>query len=187
MYIDTANNNRIDANLLSQNFIGMQFHTSNENVIKNNNFIGNVNDSQAIDSKNNEIQGNYWDLSLKLDQKGKGTSIIPYTSDPYFLSLTTYTPEFQLFFHSPGMIVLQKLLKNQEETLLRDESPRMTPTENIKPYDSTNGTLLWIVSVAMIFVSSPIFSNRKETTCIGIILIVYRFHDVFIDRFWLWQ
>lgn len=156
IFVDHANGNFIEENLWSENFIGMQFNQSHENTVRLNSFIGNVNDSQAVGSQDNDIAQNYWDQSLKLDQKGNGTSIIPYASDPYFLSLSSYTPEYQIFFHSPGMIVLQKLMKSEEETLLRDEKPTMTPYEGMEQKGNDN-TVLWILSFTMIIISSLFF------------------------------
>nr|WP_295972156.1 NosD domain-containing protein [uncultured Bacillus sp.] len=149
IFVDLADGNFIEENLCTENFVGMQFNNSHDNMVQNNSFIGNVNDSQAVGSQDNNIQKNYWDLSLKLDQAGDGISMIPYASDPYFLTLSNYIPEYQIFFHSPGMMVLQKLMKNQEETLLRDERPRMSPFEEPDNVESSH-TMLWILSFAMI-------------------------------------
>lgn len=156
IFVDHANGNVIEENRWSENFIGMQFNQSHENTVRNNSFIGNVNDSQAINSQDNTIAQNYWDQSLKLDQEGNGISIIPYASDPYFLALSSYNPEYQIFFHSPGMMVLQKLMKSDEELLLRDETPRMTAYEELGS-DGNSNSILWLVSFIMIFSSLFIF------------------------------
>jgi len=156
LFLDTSNQNLIENNVVTQNFIGMQLREFHENVIRDNSMIGNVYDSQAINSQDNQIQGNYWDSSLKLDTAGNGTSIIPSTSDPYFLTITNSTPEFQLFFHAPGMLVLQKLLKSHDEALLRDDTPRMTAAKEIERV-SHSPYPLWLVSLAMIFGSLVYF------------------------------
>ena len=156
IFVDHANENMIEENLWSENFIGMQLNRSYGNVVQNNSFIGNVNDSQAVNSQDNTIQNNYWDLSLKLDGEGNGKSMIPYASDPYFLALSSYNPEYQIFFHSPGMMVLQKLMKSDENTLLRDESPRMTPYEEFENKGSSS-SILWVISVTMIIISLLFF------------------------------
>lgn len=152
LFLDTSNQNLIENNLVAQNFIGMQLREFHENVLKDNSMVGNVYDSQAVNSRDNQIYENYWDSSMKLDTAGNGTSAIPYTSDPYFLTITNSTPEFQLFFHSPGMLVLQKLLKSQEETLLRDDSPRMESAIEVEQETLPNG-ILWLVSQSMLFTS----------------------------------
>ncbi len=156
IFIDQANGNVIEENLWSENFIGMQLNQSNGNIVRNNSFIGNVNDSQAVASEDNTIEKNYWDLSLKLDGEGNGTSMIPYTSDPYFLALSGYNPEYQIFFHSPGMILLQKLMKSEEKTLLRDEVPRMTPFAKLENGENSS-SMLWVIGTAMIIISLLFF------------------------------
>ncbi|MBB6447336.1 right-handed parallel beta-helix repeat-containing protein [Bacillus benzoevorans] len=161
IFVDHANGNFIEQNLWSENFIGMQMNQSHENTVRHNSFIGNVNDSQAVNSKGNTIEQNYWDQSLKLDQEGNGISIIPFASDPYFLALSSYNPEYQLFFHSPGMIVLQKLMKSDEKALLRDESPRMTPYVGIEQEENAD-TLLWILSFTMIMVGALFFIRGRR-------------------------
>lgn len=156
IFVDHANENSIEENLWSENFIGMQLNRSFRNVVQNNSFIGNVNDSQAVNSQDNIIQNNYWDLSLKLDGEGSGKSMIPYASDPYFLALSSYNPEYQIFFHSPGMMVLQKLMKSDEKTLLLDESPRMTSYKELENGGSSS-SMLWGISIAMIIISLLFF------------------------------
>lgn len=154
--IDHSYDNLLEENLWADNFIGMQMNRSYQNVIRNNNFIGNVNDSQAVNSEDNTVERNFWDLSLKLDVDGSGASIIPHTSDPYFLALSSYNPEYQIFFHSPGMLVLQKLMKSDEKTLLRDERPRMAPAGRIDSGEGANG-MLWGLGFMMVFSSLLIF------------------------------
>lgn len=162
MFMDHANQNLVDHNLFSQNFIGIQLRESHQNSLENNNLIGNVHDSQAIKSQDNYIKQNYWDLSLKLDNKGDGISRIPYKSDPYFLLLTSQTPEFQIFFHSPGMLVLQTLLKSEESALLIDEYPRMVPTMEQDQVISSEG-INWLVAMGMLSISSIFFlKGRKQ-------------------------
>ncbi|WP_084786868.1 right-handed parallel beta-helix repeat-containing protein [Bacillus tuaregi] len=152
LFLDTSNQNLLENNLVAQNFIGMQLREFHENEIRDNSMIGNVYDSQAVNSQDNHIYENYWDSSMKLDAEGNGVSMIPYTSDPYFLSITNSAPEFQLFFHAPGMLVLQKLLKSQEEALLRDDSPKMTATKALEP-EAVSVGWLWLVSLTMLLVS----------------------------------
>ena len=52
--------------------------------IEGNTFVGNVNDAQAIESSNNEINRNYWDAASKVDVDGNGKSEIVFTADPVF-------------------------------------------------------------------------------------------------------
>ena len=56
-----------------------------------------------------------------------GYSELAFEADPYFLSLTDEVPEYQLFFQSPGMLILQKMLKSTSGELLMDTNPLMKP------------------------------------------------------------
>lgn len=156
IFADNSQQNVIENNQLSQNFIGMQMREFHNNDLVHNSLIGNVYDSQAMKSEDNQMKENFWDSSLKLDINGNGMSVIPYISDPYFLSLTSKIPEYQLFFHSPGMLVLQKLLKSEEGILLKDASPRMEPMEALKTNKLANRFLLFI-GLFMVLISSSFF------------------------------
>jgi len=126
IFAENASNNLILSNEVRGNFIGIQFKEANGNIVSNNTFISNVNEAQALSSSDNEVKRNYWDASLKLDADGSGYSDIPYKTNPFFLSLTKDIPEYQLFFHSPGMVVLQKLWKSPDNEAMTDDSPLMT-------------------------------------------------------------
>ena len=128
IYIEEAENNTIDSNKIMDNFMGVQFQKATGNRIVSNTFVGNVNDAQAIASSNNEVDGNYWDAASKVDVDGNGESEIIFTADPYFLTLTTDVPEYQLFFQAPGLILLQNMLKSPPEQLLTDSAPLMDMT-----------------------------------------------------------
>lgn len=156
IYIETSENNRMEFNKVMNNFIGVQFKKANDNQLIKNTFIGNVNEAQAIASSNNRIDHNYWDASAKLDMKGNGESIIPYTADPYFLTLTADIPEFQLFFQAPGVTLLQKMLKSPASQVLTDETPLMKPTVAVKKEQSSS-VGLWFMSVIMILLSISIY------------------------------
>ena len=138
------------------NFIGVQFKKANDNQLTRNTFIGNVNEAQAIESANNRIHHNYWDASAKLDMKGNGESTIPFTADPYFLTLTEDVPEFQLFFQAPGVILLQKMLKSPADQVLTDETPLMETTMDVEKEQSSN-VALWLMSMIMIVVSISLY------------------------------
>ena len=127
IYVEKAKHNRIMNNSISNNFIGIQFKDASANEFTQNVMIGNVNESQATQSRENNIYKNYWDASLKVDTDGSGTSNIPYKADAYFLLLTKDTPEYQLFFQSPGMRILQSFIKIPDQSLLIDKEPSMKP------------------------------------------------------------
>lgn len=156
IYIETSENNQIEYNQVKNNFIGVQFKKANDNQLINNTFVGNVNEAQAIESNNNRIDHNYWDASAKLDMKGNGKSIIPFTADPYFLTLTADVPEFQLFFQAPGVTLLQKMLKSPANQVLTDATPLMEPTVEVEKEQSSYAAL-WSMSLLMIVASISLY------------------------------
>ncbi|MFC0296788.1 right-handed parallel beta-helix repeat-containing protein [Geobacillus jurassicus] len=150
IYVEQARHNELTENDVSHNFIGMQWNESSNNRVSDNSFIGNVYDAQAIRSPDNTIVRNYWDAATKLDVTGKGVSAIPYRADPFFLALTVDVPEYQLFFQSPGMIVLQKLLRSPDEQVLTDDAPLMEQPTARKDRPSRSASLLYVMSAVMI-------------------------------------
>lgn len=161
IYIEEAERNQIDNNTIMDNFVGIQFEDANGNTAERNIFVGNVNNAQAIESANNQINGNYWDAASKVDVTGNGVSKIPFIADPYFLTMTTNVPEYQLFFQSPGLILLQKMLKSPADQLLIDSTPLMDMTSEMENEISASYRL-WSMSIAMIIVSFSLFIYGRK-------------------------
>lgn len=162
IFVEEAEKNQFQQNQLKGNFIGVQFLKSQSNQLSGNTFTGNVNDAQAIESHHNSIEKNYWDSAQKLDIYGKGLSAIPYTADPFFLTLTADVPEYQIFFQAPGMVFLQKLLKSPKDALLIDNQPLMVmTTKQAEAANSSGG--IWMISAVMLIGSSILFwVGRKQ-------------------------
>ncbi|HDR3909065.1 right-handed parallel beta-helix repeat-containing protein [Bacillus toyonensis] len=158
IYVEKAKHNTIMSNSIFNNFIGLQFKDARENEFTQNVMIGNVNESQATQSRENNIYKNYWDASLKVDTDGSGISNIPYKADAYFLLLTQDIPEYQLFFQSPGMRILQSFIKIPDQSLLVDKESRMEPkgiTQKGEEVAFQSNVL--IVSVSMLLMGSILF------------------------------
>ena len=127
LFIEQANANEVRDNLFLSNYIAIQFLEAESNIIAGNDFRLNLNEAQAIKSSRNSVNRNYWDSAVKADVNGDGYSDLANEADPYFLSLTDEVPEYQLFFQSPGMLILQKMLKSTSGELLIDTNPLMKP------------------------------------------------------------
>ncbi|MDM5430979.1 right-handed parallel beta-helix repeat-containing protein [Bacillus mycoides] len=158
VYVEKANHNTIMGNSISNNFIGLQFKDASANEFTQNVMMGNVNESQATQSRENKIYKNYWDASLKVDTDGSGTSNIPYKADAYFILLTQDIPEYQLFFQSPGIRILQSFIKIPDQSLLLDKDPSMSPI--IVPQKSKGMGFqpnIFGVSVSMLLMGSILF------------------------------
>lgn len=163
IYLENAKESIIRKNKLLDNFIGIQFKKSAGNEVTHNTFVGNVNDAQAVSSKSNQVQENYWDAASKVDTDGDGKSNIPYEADPYFQTLTSDVPEYQLFFQSPGLILLKNMLKSPPGQLLADETPLMQTTRPVEKIQSS-GIVLWGISLTMMLASAAIYlTGRKRT------------------------
>ncbi|EJQ62093.1 parallel beta-helix [Bacillus cereus HuA2-4] len=158
VYVEKADHNTIIDNSISNNFIGLQFKDASANEFTQNVMMGNVNESQATQSRENNIYNNYWDASLKVDADGSGTSNIPYKADAYFLLLTQDIPEYQLFFQSPGMRILQSFIKIPDQSLLLDKEPSMRPKGvPQKGEGMAFQSNILIVSVSMLLMGSILF------------------------------
>ncbi|MBE7105447.1 hypothetical protein FT637_21165 [Bacillus cereus] len=158
IYVEKAKHNFIMSNAIFNNFIGLQFKDASANEFTQNVMIGNVNESQATQSRENNIYKNYWDASLKVDKDGLGTSNIPYKADAYFLLLTQDIPEYQLFFQSPGMRILQSFIKIPDQSLLLDKEPSMR-TKIVPQKGEGMGfqSNILVVSVSMLLMGSILF------------------------------
>jgi nitrous oxidase accessory protein len=166
MFIDDSSGNEITGNELISNFVAAQMTNISQNKLEDNTFLANVNHIQAFgggtDSDTNQIRHNYWDSALTLDTDGDGKSNLPYQADPYFLTLIRETPEYQLFFQHPGLILLQKMLKSPEGMIVTDVEPQMTQSNSKQPQSQPSSTT-WALSLIMILTSLfIIFYGRKQ-------------------------
>jgi nitrous oxidase accessory protein len=166
LFIENSASNQVQGNEITANFVGAQIMKASENAIENNRFIGNVNHIQAIGGNGNggdkQIRNNYWDSALKLDTDGDGKSNMPYRADPYFLTLIKETPEYQLFFQHPGLILLQKMLKSPEVMVVTDAAPKMDQSNRVQPQSQPSG-FTWVMSLVMVSTSLLIILfGRKQ-------------------------
>jgi len=163
IYMDESSENKLIQNQINDNFIGLQLNKIRNNVLEHNAFVGNVTEMQANSRDHNRICENYWEAAGKLDSDGDGLSNLPYRADPYFLNLISETPEYQLFFQHPGMVLLQKMLKSPEQVTITDESPLMYNrlTEISRKKDTEQAS--WTMSTGMIAASLLlIYVGRKK-------------------------
>lgn len=158
LYVEQSADNEIVENDIVQNFMGIQMLNSHDNHLYLNNFMSNVIQAQAEDSSNNRVHENYWDDHRGIDMSGTGRSSLPYRADPFFLTITTAVPSFQLFFDSPGMFVLQGLFKSDTKNWLTDESPLINPVS--PPADAAGGgdRAVWLASAFLLLVSAIPFA-----------------------------
>lgn len=72
IYMQQSSDNKLQQNLVLRNYIGVQFENAEGNRFERNGFIANVIEAQATGSRNNDMNGNYWDAFGGLDLTGTG-------------------------------------------------------------------------------------------------------------------
>ena len=126
--------NLIENNNILYNAEGLHFHAiSLNNDIKNNNFIGNmenvVNDSKKTKISKNVWDGNYWDDYEGFDRNKDGIGDTPYQAYAYADKMWLYNPSVKFFYGSPVIAIidfLAKLAPFSEPVLqLSDNNPRI--------------------------------------------------------------
>ncbi len=161
--IDNSSDNHFQQNSIKSNFIALQVNQSEKNKIEKNDFQGNIHQALAISSSHNQIKENFWDQPLRLDFTGDGRSDIPFHADPYFLSLTSQYPAYQLFFQSPGMTLLERLLKSPSSLLLTDQQPALS-VNNLEAQSVVSSPLsIWLFGLFLLTISClTLWTGRKK-------------------------
>ncbi len=139
LYIDRSpfepdTNNWIEGNNLLYNAEALHFHSLSENnIIKDNTIMGNiediVNDSRGSKTNENEILGNYWDNYAGFDKNGDNIGDTPHKVYQYADQLWVYNPDVKFFYGSPVISLLNFLAKlapfSKPLFLLEDEKPKV--------------------------------------------------------------
>lgn len=153
IFIEDTIDSSLSFNDLQRNYVGLQFKNASKNELLNNSLIANVVQGQADRSADNITNENYWGDHLGLDFSGDGFSDIPYTVDPFFLTLTDSYPPFQLLFQAPGMIFLEQLLHTPTEQWLVDKSPLMKEAVRADRTTKSDSTIVLIFSLFLLSIS----------------------------------
>lgn len=149
IYVELSSQIRIRENNIHHNFVALQLIGSEQQVIEDNNFIGNVtnvwNDGEALPV----VVNNYWDTFQGIDIDGDSFSELTYASSPFFMGLIQRKPSFQLFFGSNGIQFVEQLYQSDREQWLSDTAPRL---EAISLETAEQGTS----SLPMLLIWSPL-------------------------------
>jgi len=131
---DPGTHNWIIGNNILYNAEGLHFHSISENnIIKNNTIMGNiediVNDSRGSKTDKNDIVGNYWDKYEGFDVDGDNIGDTPHKVYQYADQLWVYNPDVKFFYASPVITLLNFLAKLAPFTkplfLMEDEKPKV--------------------------------------------------------------
>ena len=139
IYIDRSpfepdTKNWINKNKLLYNAEAMHFHSLSENnVIKENTILGNiediVNDSRGAKTNENEIVGNFWDNYEGFDRDGDNIGDTSHKVFQYADQLWMYNKDVKFFYGSPVISLLNFLSKlapfSQPVFLLEDKEPKL--------------------------------------------------------------
>ena len=139
IYIDRSpfepdTKNWIENNKILYNAEALHFHSLSENnVIKGNNILGNIedviNDSRGSKTDKNEIVNNYWDNYEGFDKNGDNIGDTPHKVFQYADQLWVYNPNVKFFYGSPVISLLNFLAKLAPFTepifLMSDDKPKL--------------------------------------------------------------
>ncbi|MCD1261429.1 right-handed parallel beta-helix repeat-containing protein [Paenibacillus athensensis] len=153
-YIEQSSDNLLVENVAAGNFIGMQMLRSDRNTFRSGSFIANVIQAQATESRNNALDGNYWDDFRGLDTDGDGYSNLGYEVDPFFLKLTERVEAYRLFFQAPGLPFLQQMFRADTANWLRDARPLMSPPTSGAPATAGGRSIYLVIAVVLLLGSS---------------------------------
>ena len=139
IYIDRSpfepdTKNWIEDNKILYNAEALHFHSlSEDNVIKKNSILGNIedviNDSRGSNTYKNEIVNNYWDNYEGFDKNGDNIGDTPHKVFQYADQLWVYNPNVKFFYGSPVISLLNFLAKlapfSQPVFLMSDKEPKL--------------------------------------------------------------
>ncbi|WP_215143487.1 right-handed parallel beta-helix repeat-containing protein [Exiguobacterium qingdaonense] len=123
IYAEQSVGTILQQNQVYGNDIGFQFKRASGMTVLQNNLLGNREAVTMVESHENIVRGNVWD-GLTLDLDRDGFSEIPYRTDPYMFLLADTSEAFELLYGSPGLLLLQNILKSPDEITLTDPSPK---------------------------------------------------------------
>ena len=139
LYIDRSpfepdTKNWIEDNKILYNSEALHFHSLSENnVIKSNKIVGNIedviNDSRGSKTDQNEIVNNYWDNYEGFDKDGDNIGDTPHKVFQYADQLWVYDQDVKFFYGSPVIALLNFLAKlapfTQPIFLMSDDKPKL--------------------------------------------------------------
>ncbi|WP_214818263.1 NosD domain-containing protein [Exiguobacterium sp. s59] len=123
LYAEQSEGTILERNAINGNDIGFQLKQASGMMILRNNLLGNREPVTMFKSSENVVQGNVWG-GTTLDLNRDGYSEIPFRTDPYLFLLTDSYEAFELLYGSPGLLLLENILRSPEDVSLTDGSPQ---------------------------------------------------------------
>lgn len=124
LYAEKSDWTLIYDNGINGNDVGLRFKRANEMTMEGNDLTGNRYPVLSFESAHNDVKGNEWG-GQTLDVTGDGLSDLPFRSDPYLFLLADTYEAFELLYGSPGLAVLEHVLRSPDDVVLTDVGPRV--------------------------------------------------------------
>ena len=123
LFAEQSKGTILERNTINGNDIGFQFKQATGMMILQNNLLGNREPATMFESHDNVVQGNVWG-GATLDLNRDGYSEIPFRTDPYLFLLTDSYESLELLYGSPGLLLLENILRSPKDVSLTDLSPQ---------------------------------------------------------------
>ncbi|MBS4192173.1 nitrous oxide reductase family maturation protein NosD [Bacillus sp. FJAT-49705] len=169
LYFENAEQTHIRQNLIAANQVGIEFKGDNiDNVLTENNFIGNVVQSKIADKDillNGQQKGNYWDDYSSYDLTGDGIGEIPYKAGSIYDQILKSHPYWQFYFESPAIKIWSKaesMFPSIGTANVYDEKPLTLPVHFEKEKkNQKEKSKLSLLIYGLILTSSSVFILLK--------------------------
>ena len=171
LYFEKARDTSIARNLIVANQVGLEFKGENntENVLKENNFIGNVVQSKIAKNDmrlDDNDKGNYWDDYNSYDLTGDGIGEVPYKAGSIYDQILQSYPHWQFYFESPAIKIWGKaesMFPSIGTANVYDEKPLIEPVNLQKEMKmaNTNKTSHSILLYGLLLTASAIIVILK--------------------------
>ncbi|WP_214701096.1 MULTISPECIES: NosD domain-containing protein [unclassified Exiguobacterium] len=155
LYAEQSEGTILERNAINGNDIGFQLKQATGMMILQNNLLGNRESVTMVESYENIVQGNVWN-GTTLDLDRDGYSEIPFRTDPYLFLLTDSYEAFELLYGSPGLLLLENILRSPEDLSLTDITPQT--------YSATwqwNGSI-WSLGSIILFIMIWIIGRKRH-------------------------
>ncbi|WP_114571621.1 right-handed parallel beta-helix repeat-containing protein [Exiguobacterium flavidum] len=122
--VEGSTGTMIRKNRISENNLALRFKTTNGMTVVDNDLRGNRYPLFVRDAFDNVLSGNRFDSELVIDLDRDRRNDLVFRADPYLYLLSDRYEALELVYDSPGLVVLEHLLKSQDESVLVDHAPR---------------------------------------------------------------
>ena len=123
IYVEQSEWTTLQRNTIQGNDIGFRLKKANEMSILQNDVTGNRYPVTMVEASNNLVKGNVWG-SPTLDLNEDGLSELSFRADPYLYVLSDTYEAFELLYGSPGLLVLETILRSPDDVSFVDVAPK---------------------------------------------------------------